>query len=258
MERWWNDDFRRELSGRPIVSPVFLLRLTLDFVAVGLFMGAMAYWWLDNSTHELIGTTMFALLFLHNVFNRRWYGGVPKTRRKPRPLLTVVLNLILLVTMVTLLTTSVLISQSLFSGLAVGGSTARDIHILAAYWAMIIISIHLGMHWSIIMSIVRGLAGLGNPNMVSIVLLRTTAFAAAALGGYTSFALDIGSRLLLIPTMQFWDFHEDTLGFFLHHGSVVALYVCVGHYATVLLQVSRKPRDRALRCISNAVSSSGP
>ncbi|CAN7207945.1 DUF4405 domain-containing protein [Phyllobacterium sp. LjRoot231] len=241
-----------------IVNPVFLLRLALDFGAVGLFMGAMAYWWLDNRTHELVGTTMFALLFLHNVFNRRWYGGLPKTRREPRPLATVFLNLGLLVTIVTLLTTSILISQSLFLSLAVGGATARDVHILAAYWAMIIISIHLGMHWSIVMNVIWGLSGRGKPNLAVTILLRTAAFAAAASGVYNSFELDIGSRLLLIPTMQFWDFNEDTLGFFLHHGSVVALYVCLGHYAMVLQQASRRPRDRALRCITDVAGSPEP
>ena len=30
------------------MGSVFLLRLALDFLAVGLFRSAMAYWWLDN------------------------------------------------------------------------------------------------------------------------------------------------------------------------------------------------------------------
>jgi hypothetical protein len=227
------------------MGSVLLLRLVLDFTAVGLFTVAMAYWWLDNRTHELMGTAMFALLFLHNIFNRRWYGGLPKTRRQPRPLATVLLNLTLLVTMVTLLTTSVLISQTLFASVAIGGSTARDIHILAAYWAMIIIAIHLGMHWSIIMGIAARRAGVQEPNLIRAVSFRTMAFAAAVYGAYVSNQLDIGSRLILIPTMQFWDFNEDTAGFFVQHGAIVALFACMGHYGSVLLQgVNRPSRSR--------------
>jgi hypothetical protein len=229
------------------VSPVFLLRLTLDFVALGLFVGAMAYWLLDNRSHELIGTGMALLLVLHTIFNRRWYGGLPQTRRKPRPLLTVVLNLTLLATMVTLLTSSVLISQSLFSSLAFGGAKARDIHILAAYWAMILVSIHLGMHWSMLMRLARGVAGIDKPDLARTIVLRTFAFAAALSGVQASFVLDIGSRLLLIPTLQMWDFNDDTLGFFLLHGAIVALYVCLGHYAMVVLQPSKRPAAHAPR-----------
>lgn len=184
---------------------------------------------------------MFALLFLHNIFNRRWYGGLPKTRRQPRPLATVLLNLTLLATMVTLLTSSVLISQTLFASVAIGGSTARDIHILAAYWAMIIIAIHLGMHWSIIMGIAARLAGVRDPNLIRTVSLRAMAFAAAVYGAYVFNQLDIGSRLLLIPTMQFWDFNEDTAGFFVQHGAIIALFACLGHYGSVLLQGLNRP-----------------
>ncbi len=223
------------------MSPAFLLRLVLDFVAFGLFMVAMAYWWLDNRTHELVGTAMFALLFLHNVFNRRWYGSLPRTRRQPRPLVTALLNLTLLVTMVTLLTTSVLISQTLFATVALGGSTARDIHILAAYWAMIIIAIHLGMHWSLIMGITAKLSGFGKPNFIRVVLLRPMPLAAAVYGAYVFNQLDIGSRLLLIPTMQFWDFNEDTPGFFVQHTAIVALFAFLGHNGAILLLAWNRP-----------------
>jgi hypothetical protein len=228
------------------MSPFFLLRLTLDLVAVGLFMGAMAYWWLDNRTHELIGTAMFGLLILHNVFNRRWYGTLPRTRREAKPLMTVVLNLILLATMVTLLTTSVLISQSVFGVLSVGGATAREIHILAAYWALIIISIHLGLHWSIVMNVGRGLTGLREHSALRACVLRFMALGMAAQGVYSSFEMNIGSRLLLVPTMQFWDFNEGSFGFFLCHASIVGLYVCIGYYAMAALQ-SWKKRSQSTR-----------
>lgn len=53
------------------MSPFFVIRLLLDFTAAGLLLAALAYWWLDNTSHELIGTGMFILLLSHNVFNRR-------------------------------------------------------------------------------------------------------------------------------------------------------------------------------------------
>ncbi|MEI3853923.1 MULTISPECIES: DUF4405 domain-containing protein [unclassified Ensifer] len=222
------------------MTPVFLLRLGLDFLAVGLFVVAMAYWWMDNRSHELIGTGMFALLLLHNVFNRRWYGGVARTPRQARPLVTIGLNLTLLVTMVTLLTTSILISQSLFGFLAVGGRSARDAHILAAYWALIIVSIHLGLHWSIVMNVVRSLLGIRRNHRGRTTLLRLAACGIATCGVYSSFELDVGSRLLLVPTMQFWDFNEGAAGFFLRVASITGLYVAAGHYGITAIQASRR------------------
>ncbi|WP_113131859.1 DUF4405 domain-containing protein [Hyphomicrobiales bacterium] len=222
------------------MPPVFLMRLGLDFLAVGLFVVAMAYWWMDNRSHELIGTSMFALLLFHNVFNRRWYGGIARTRRQARPLVTVGLNLTLLVTMLTLLTTSILISQSLFGFFAVGGPSARDAHILAAYWALIIVSIHLGLHWSIVMNVVRSLLGLHRNHLGRTAVLRLASCGIAACGVYSSLELDIGSRLLLIPTMQFWDFNEGAAGFFLRIASIAGLYVAAGYYGISAIQAPRR------------------
>lgn len=215
------------------MSAIFHIRLVLDLLALGLFLGALAYWWLDNISHEVIGTGMFALLILHNVFNRWWYGALPKTRWSAKPLVTLVLNLTLLFTMVTLLTTSVLISQSLFRGLAFGGATVRDLHILAAYWALVIVSIHLGLHWSIVTNTLRRLLAIRQSSWPLQALMRAAALVIAAYGVLSSLENDIGSKLILLPTMQFWDFNENTIGFFVQHASIIGLYVVLAHYLMI-------------------------
>lgn len=53
---------------------------------------------------------MFALLVAHNVFNRRWYTSIPRTRREPRRLFNIVVTVALLSAMLVLLATSELIS----------------------------------------------------------------------------------------------------------------------------------------------------
>lgn len=69
------------------MKPLFLIRLGLDFTAAGLLLAALAYGWMGNLIHEVIGTAMFALLIGHNLFNRRWYGAVAKGRPEPRQLM---------------------------------------------------------------------------------------------------------------------------------------------------------------------------
>ena len=95
------------------MNSVFLLRLAFDLTAASLLLLGLAYWWLGNVVHELAGTAMFLLLIVHNVFNRRWYGAVPRTRREPRALFNVGVTFLLLIAMLALLVTSVLISNAL-------------------------------------------------------------------------------------------------------------------------------------------------
>jgi hypothetical protein len=223
---------------------MFLLRLALDFVALGLLLAALAYWWLDNRTHELIGTAMFLLLIVHNVFNRWWYGTIRKGRRAPRGLMTTVLNLSLLTVMLTLLITSLMISRDLFGFISLeSGFTVREIHKLASYWAMVIVSIHLGLHWSMVMGAVRGALDVAKENRGRTWALRMTAVAVAAYGVHSSFEMRIGSKLVLHPTLDMWDFGESTLGFFAHYGAIVGLYAVLAHYAVTWMKDGRRKRE---------------
>jgi len=135
---------------------VFRVRLLLDFVAVGLIVACLAYWWLDNLSHEVFGTALFALVIGHNVFNRRWYGKVRTGRRDANRIFNILTIICLAIAMLVMLSTSLLISRDLFSFMALDGAFAvREIHMFAGYWTLLIIAIHLGTRWMVVMNTIR-------------------------------------------------------------------------------------------------------
>ena len=197
------------------MNRIFLLRLTFDFIAAGLLLVALAYYWMDNTVHEVVGTGMFLLIIVHNIFNRRWYRTISNSRREARCLINNSTILLLLATMLVLLVTSLMISRTVFSFLPLsGGFTARQVHILAAYWALIIVSLHLGMRWSMAMNVVRTLCGVMTESALRTGLLRMIAAAVAFQGIRSSFELGIGSKLSARLTLDFWDFNEIDAGLF--------------------------------------------
>ena len=229
------------LSVLPAVKPLFLLRLVLDFVAAGLLMAALAYYWLDNATHEIIGTAMFLLLIAHNIFNRRWYSTITKGRREARGIATKIINLSLLTTMLALLVTSVIISQTVFSFLPLTSSfTARQIHTFAAYLSLVIAAVHLGLHWSMIMGLVHSRFGVTSESKVRTFVLRGLATLIAAFGVHSLFAVNVGSKLFMQTTIEFWDFQTSTAAFFVHHAAIIGLCVFVSHYGLRLLKTPRQ------------------
>jgi hypothetical protein len=219
------------------VSPFFVIRLLLDFTAAGLLLAALAYWWLDNTSHELIGTGMFILLLSHNVFNRRWWARLLKAARGKPSFLTIASNISIALAILALLVTSVLISRTAFAFFPLsGGPTAREIHILAAYWAFILAAVHLGLHWSMIMAVTGKLLRVGPPNAIRTAALRGIAGAIVALGIHGMVVMGIGDRLVGRPSIDFWDFQESTIGFFLHHIAILGACACAAHYAAVWLR----------------------
>ncbi|KAB2723302.1 DUF4405 domain-containing protein [Brucella intermedia] len=175
------------------MNPSFLTRLVFDLIAAGLLLFAFSYWWLGNIVHEVAGTAMFLLLIAHNVFNRRWYGSLSKGRRDARWLINTATTFALATAMLALLVTSILISNVL-SGVmsAYGGFTVRQIHMLAANWVLVIVAVHLGLRWPMLMGVARSLCGITGVSALRTLTLRTITIAVAALGVWSSFELGSG------------------------------------------------------------------
>ena len=119
--------------------------------------------------------------------------------------------------MLTLLVTSVLISQAVFAFLPLNSTfTARQVHTLVGYLALIIAAIHLGLHWTMIMGFVRSRLGIRVESRWASIALRGLAVVIAAFGVHSLFALNVGSKLLMQTSMEFWDFETSTPAFFFH------------------------------------------
>ena len=222
------------------MSSVFLLRLAFDVIAAGLLLIGLSYWWLGNTVHEIVGTAMFLLVIMHNVFNRRWYGTITRGRREARGLINIVITALLLVAMLALLVTSVLISNTLSGIMSPYGSfTARQIHTLAAYWVLVILAVHLGLRWPMIMDITRNLFGISKSSVVRSFALRAIAIVIAVHGVWSSFELGLGTKLTMQVTLDWWNFEESVAGFFIHCIAIAGLYMFLTYYAMKWLHMRK-------------------
>ena len=222
------------------MRPLFLLRLALDFLAAGLLLAALAYNWLGNLAHEVIGTSMFLLLISHNVFNRRWYGTIARGRREARTLITKVANLSLLASMLTLLVTSLIISQDVFSFLPLTSSvSARQIHTTAGYLALLLASIHLGLHWAMIMGVARTRSGITSTSDGRSFMLRALALLGSAYGLVSLVAADVRGKLLMQMSFDFGTLQVPAAVSLLQHAAIIWLGACLGHYGTAIVRQRR-------------------
>lgn len=236
------------------MNPVFLSRLVFDLIAAGLLIFGFSYWWLGNVAHEVAGTAMFLLLIAHNVFNRRWYGTVAKAQREPRTLFNIVVTFLLMLAMLALLVTSILISNALSGVMSpYAGFTVRQIHTLAAYWVLVIVSVHLGLRWPMLMGVARKLTGITQPNAIRTLALRTIAVVIALYGVWSSFELAIGTKLSMQMTLDWWNFEESVAGFFVHCLAIAGLYICLTYYTVKWLQ-RRKRGARSTAAMPEKVS----
>jgi hypothetical protein len=215
---------------------MILKRLVLPAAMAGLLLLALAYWWLENLPHEVFGTVLFALLGWHFAVNRTWFRNLFRGRYDTRRMITLVLHLLLIANMLVLLVTSVVISKSIFELLPIPDSIyLRDVHWFAAYWVMVIVGLHLGLHWTRVMAMVRTTLRLSPVNSARTLVLR---IAAAVLGGFGVWSftvLGVRAKLTFTYSLEFWDFTAAVTPFFGHWTGVVSLPAIITHYGMKVL-----------------------
>lgn len=213
---------------------VIVTRLVLPSLLAGFLLLSLAYWWLDNLPHEVFGTALFVFLAWHVAVNRSWFKHLFKGRYDARRIVTLVLHLLLIANMVVLLGTSIVISKSVFAALPIPDSIyLRDIHWLSAYWVMIIVGIHLGLHWRRVMNRIATIAGQASQSSLRSGPLRALAALVACFGVWSFSALGVLNKLTFTYSLEFWDFTASVTPFFLHWAGVVALPAIVTHYLLV-------------------------
>lgn len=147
--------------------------------------------------------------------------------------------------MLTLLATSLMISQTVFSILPLTSTvTMRQIHTLVAYAALLIAGLHLGLHWAMLMGIARSRFGISTVSKSRTYLHRASATVIAAGGAYALSDQKVGSKLLMQQSFEFGDLEASVPMFIMQHVAIVGLFASLAHYGQSILRRAM-PRQRS-------------
>lgn len=129
-----------------------MVKRLVDLCMTLLLLFLMAYQVTGEQAHEWIGMGMTALVILHQILNRTWYGAFFKGKYNAYRSLTTAVNVLLLAAF--LLTA---LSGMSMSGYAVPFlygltkvSLARRVHLSLSHWTFVLMGLHLGLHIPVI------------------------------------------------------------------------------------------------------------
>ncbi len=124
--------------------------LLLDAILFALFVAELSFQILPKILHEILGVAMFALIIFHVAINRRRLVSLIK-KMTPRKFFSTTLNLLLTICAGATLITGVCMSNYLFvdavSGELRRNMTINQLHVAAPYVMLILIGVHIGLHW---------------------------------------------------------------------------------------------------------------
>ena len=213
------------------MSKTMRLKIVIDILMTAALLLLMPYGLLGAAYHEWIGTGMLLLFVAHHVLNRKWMGSLRKGKYTPFRILQTVIVLAVLLTMLGSMISGILLSRHAFPFVDVHGVAmpARNVHMVCAYWNLVLMSLHLGLHWSILI----GVAGkrFQNPSAVRMGSARIAGAAIAAYGVYAFIKRAVGTYMFLRVHFVFFDYEEPLLLFLTDYLAIMGLFVFLGHYA---------------------------
>lgn len=220
-------------------------KICVDVTMTAALYACMAYMLVGEEAHEWIGSGLALLFVLHNALNRKWYAALLTGRYTPLRAFQTAVNLLCLVSMAAAALSGAAMSRYLYDipFLSGGALLARTVHMLAAYWGYCFISLHLGLHWSMMLGMMKNAAAPQNAPRWITPLLRTAGAAAALLGAHALMRHSLLDYMFLRNQFVFFDTERPLYLFFLDYAAIMALWAWLAHYARLaLIKVSARKK----------------
>ena len=185
-----------------------IMKISVDVLMTVALLFLMTYNMLGDAFHEWLGAGMLVLFLLHHILNFKWSRAIFRGKYTAYRVLQTVLVLAILLTMLGSLVSGIILSRHVFIFLGIDGgrSFARTLHLVCAYWNLVLLSFHLGLHWNSMMAMAKKASG--KPSAIRTWVLRILAFIVAGYGVVAFVNRDIGSYMTLWTQFVFFDYEE--------------------------------------------------
>ena len=223
---------KRKVKVRPKVKLAVDVLMTL---ALLLLMGYQIW---GETAHEWAGAGMLVLFLVHHLLNTGWYRNLFWGKYTVMRVLGSAVDLALLAVMICLMASGIVMSRHVFAFLPITGGmgTARLVHMAACYWGFVLMAVHLGFHWGIVMAKVRQILRVSGKSGIRILVLRILAFLIAVYGLYAFATRDLATYMFLGTQFVFLDYSESPISFYIDYLAMMGLFIWIVYYLSVILQ----------------------
>ena len=167
-------------------------------------------------------------------YNFSWTKALFKGKYPLKRIVGTMVNAAVLICMLGLMYSSIVISKHIFTFMNLGGAgSARTIHLLCAYWGLVLMSVHLGMHFSQIAARIK------LKSKPLIWTLRILLCVISAVGIYEFIQLKFTDYLFGRVQFVFIDTSASAVRTSLRYTSILLLFTAAGYLADKLMTVHR-------------------
>ena len=229
-----------------------ITRRIVDGAMTVLLLLLMAYQVTGEALHEYLGVAMTALVIVHQVLNRRWYGAVLRGRYTAYRAVSTAVTALLLASF----------ALTAFCGMAMSGyavpflygmarlSFVRAYHLSMSHWAFVLMGLHLGLHIPAMLAPWRA----GGPVRTA---LAAACAAAAGAGLWVFIRSGMTDYMLFRVPFAFLDYDKPAALTLLENGAMLLFWAFAGCQGARLLRGGEKRYVPMLWILAAAAAAGG-
>ena len=253
---------------RKIRMPIDIAMTLLSIILMG-----GNYFFPADIVHEILGVALLLLWAVHIALNRRWYGAIFRGSYNPYRVMQTVINCGILICAIFLMISGIILSNHIFTflGIEKGLGFARIAHLLASHWYFLFMSMHIGLHVSMIANkmchkertachpelnachpeLVSGSPGKEMPkqvrhnssstrhNRLRKILLFSMLALACLYGIYAFIIRGVWKYLILQQQFFFFDLERGYILIAIDYNSIIILFAAISHFVAAILKKNR-------------------
>lgn len=223
-----------------------IIKLAVDVLMTLELFFLMGYHFWGEILHEWVGAGMLLLFIVHHILNGHWHKTLFKEKYNTLRILTLCIDFLVFVSMLAQMYSGILMSRYVFDFLPFSGgmSLARRLHILGSYWGFLLMSLHLGLHWNMVLGMSRKAAGIKSKVKSRSMIAFVVGLVIAGYGVRAFIGRDFPTYLFLKSEFVFLDYSEPKILFYIDYLALMGLCIFIAHYGTKLIRKFKKKPER--------------
>lgn len=224
------------------------IKLVVDLLMTLALLFLMGYQLWGDAVHEWAGAAMLLLFIAHHLLNPGWHRNLFRGKYTGMRVLVSGVDLALLAVMVCLMASGIVMSRHVFAFLPINGGmgTARLMHMAACYWGFVLMALHLGLHWGMVLAgagkMSEKIAGEKASSGGRILALRLLGAGVAGYGLYAFARRDLATYMFLRTEFVFLDYSESPVAFYIDYVAMMGLFIWIAYYLSLFLKKHRKQK----------------
>lgn len=201
------------------------VKLMTDILMTILFIVMMGYHHTGAVLHEWFGIGLFILFLLHNFLNMKWYSTLLKGKYAKQRIVRLIINIALLIAFLSAFISGVMMSKYVFGFLNLKTTMfARRLHMLSTSWSFLLMAVHFGLHWSMVVSFIKK-CHIKNKILIPLEMI------CIGIGCYVFVQKEYWNELFLLVDFVFLNYQESNLTFFIKQTILMAPFIFIGYQA---------------------------